>query len=82
MPLCDVENQHTCVNCYTAQGPCDGLQEFLNELTELTYKHKIALCVTQQSGDSIAAIPLSEADPDGHGPRSVEVINGSGFIQF
>lgn len=82
MPLCTSEDQQICVNCYSNQGPCDGLKDFLKELTELTYKHKIALCVTQESGDSIAAIPLSEADPDGHGSSYFEVINGSGFIQF
>lgn len=81
MPLCDVENQKTCVNCYTNQGACDGLKDFLNELTELSYKHKIVLCVTSESGDSIAAIPMT-AEEINLGSSYTEVINGSGFIQF
>ncbi|RSO56358.1 hypothetical protein EA756_11735 [Acinetobacter lactucae] len=75
-------DERPCINCFADQGTCEALQAFLNDLTELTYKHKFALCVTETSGDCLAVIPLHEADPDGHGPSYVEVIKGSGFIQF
>ncbi|ENU07746.1 hypothetical protein [Acinetobacter calcoaceticus] len=75
-------DERPCINCFADQGTCEALQAFLIELTELTYKYKIALCMTETSGDCIAAIPLSDADPDGHGPSYIEVIKGSGFIQF
>lgn len=81
MPICDLEGQRACSNCYADQGSCEGLQEFLNELTALSYKHKITLCVTKESGDCIAAIPMSEEDVR-LGPSYIEVIKGSGFIQI
>ncbi|MBO3640300.1 hypothetical protein [Acinetobacter soli] len=81
MALCNAEKQYACSNCYADQGSCAGLQDFLNELTALSYKHKITLCVTKESGDCIAAIPMSDEDVR-LGPSYVEAIKGSGFIIF
>lgn len=82
MALCDVENQHTCVKCYTGQGPCDGLKEFLNELTLLSYKHGLVLCVTQDSDGWVAVVPMSDEDKLLLRPEYTEVKEGSGLIQF
>lgn len=73
--------ERTCVNCFSGQGVCEALPDFLAELNELSYKHGLVLCVTKESGDNVAVCHMSYEDRD-LGAGYKEVITGSGFIQF
>lgn len=74
-------NERPCVNCFADKGICEvKIQEFLKEMTEVSYKHGLKF-IYPLNADTLAVTELHEDDLR-HGAGYVEVINGSGFVEF
>lgn len=73
--------ERPCIPCYTANGLCnDKLNEFLKESTQLAYKYGLKF-YRPIDADVLGVCELYEEDIR-HGSGYVEVINGSGFVEF
>ena len=78
MPNCN--DERACSNCYSGQGLCvSGKQEFLKELTELSYKHDLVISVDADNG----LMFVHNRDKDYlHCEGYREVISGSDYIEW